>query len=1625
MGIEEASFTISNMDGTGIGFDYPARSNQLRRTEAPAAFIALSLLFASDLAHAQVSTCAGQTGGCRIDQVLFGNSPATAPIGNDTAGGLTIGYSSNGSLDIQGGATVVSYFSFNGVGNTIGDLASGVGTVSVSGLNSAWNSSGNALIVGNAGTGTLSIQGGAQVVSTAGGLVGNSATGSGTVTIDGPGSLWRTDTASITIGSSGRGTLAVLNGASVATRFLDIGGNAGGSGGVTVNGSGSVIQTTGMRVGTAGAGTLAIQNGGRVNNSGNVFIGNGASGSGVVTLTGAQTNWNNSGDIYVGLFGTGALTVADGATATGGTIYVAPRAGSRGTVNIGAAAGEAAAAPGTLAASSVEFGPGAGLLVFNHTAADHTFVPGINGPGAVSVLSGTTIFANNKAYTGGTTISAGTLQLGNGGASGSVIGNITDNGTLAFNRSDVYTFGGVISGTGMVNQLGAGTTILAADNTYTGGTTIASGTVQLGNGGAAGSIVGDVTDNGTLAFNRSDIHAFTGAIFGTGNVNQIGTGTTVLTAGSTYSGGTTISAGTLQLGNGGAAGSIIGDVTDNGTLAFNRSDVHTFAGVISGTGAVSQIGSGDTVMTGANSYTGATTVASGGLYVDGNQATATAATSVAAGATLGGSGTIGGSVSGADGATLSPGSLSNAPGTLAINGDLSLSGGSLLAYSLGEANVVGGALNDLVTVGGDLVLDGTLNVVTTPGGSFDTGIYRLISYAGALTDNGLAIGTIPTPNYFVQTSVANQVNLINTSGLTLNYWDGAAGPKNDGIVNGGVGLWQTSAGNDNWTNAVGTPNAPFTDRAFAIFTGLPADVSVDNSLGPVTASGMQFAVDGYVIGGDVLTLVDASPTPGISVIRVGDGTAASAGYTATINAVLAGSSELVKVDGGTLVLTAANTYSGGTLIRNGGISIANDANLGAIAGSIALDGGTLLTTQDLSSARLTTLGASGGTIDTAAATNFDHSGAISGPGMLTKSGGGRLTLLADATYSGGTVIGDGTLQLGNGGITGAIVGDISNNGLLVFNRSNLVAFAGAISGIGALDQIGAGTTVLSGTSNSYSGDTRVNAGVLQAGAAAAFSPNSAVSIAPGAMLDLNGYSQTVAGVTNAGRILFGADAPPGTTLTTRDYAGVGGTLEINTLLGGDGSPSDRLVIDGGAASGSSILVARNAGGLGDVTVGNGILVVDAVNGGLTSATAFALTTPVVAGPYEYGLRRGSADGSSSENWYLRSTLDCGATGAPSPPCPSPPPSPPPPPPPPPGPPPVPPPEPPPGPPPPPAYRQEVSLAAALPSMAAIYARAVVDTLHERVGDEHLLSPRRASSPDVGRGGAWVRALHHDGERDGGNQGIYGSKGPGFDYAFDVLQVGVDLYRSISEDGSHQHAGGYLAYGKARGRVRHNLLDYDFHAGTDEFDARTVGAYWTAFSPRGAYVDSVAQYTWYDMRAKSTRLPDIFTNGTGVLASVEVGWPWLLGAEGIGDMPRPGWRMEPQAQLIWQKTALDDLVDSTARVRYRDDDASVGRLGVRLSRLGQRAADTGDRATSGWIRANAWHQFSGSPTTEFSSARGYVPFTADLGDSWGEVGIGGTWQVSAVGYLFADADYTWSFDGEESSWNGKLGMRWQW
>ncbi len=705
--------------------------------------------------------------------------------------------------------------------------------------------------------------------------------------------------------------------------------------------------------------------------------------------------------------------------------------------------------------------------------------------------SGTWVLTGNHSYTGSTNINGGTLFVGGGGTTGSIASALVNNfGTLGFNRSDLLSYGGQIVGTGALRQAGTGTTVLTGTNTYTGGTTIEAGTLQLGNGGTTGSIVGDVVDNGVLVFNRSDLVTFAGLISGSGAVRQVGSGTTVLSGINSYAGGTSIVGGTLQVSAdanlGDAAGGLIfsggtlrttasfasarsSSLTGAGTILTDGGTIFALGGVISGAGGLTKSGTGILTLSGNNSYAGATNVNAGTLRINGDQSAATGLVTVASGATLAGSGTIGGSVNVLNGGILAPG---NSPGTLDINGDLSLAGGSILNFEFGEAGVVGGALNDLVNVGGNLTLDGTINVTSSSGGYFGGGIYRVFNYAGTLTDNGLALGSMPAgSDVTVQTSVAGQVNLINSEGLALSFWDGDAGPKFDDLVNGGSGSWHLSGADNNWTGADGAINAAYADGTFAIFAGAPGTVTVNNSDGAVTATGMQFATDGYLIDGAPLTLVGPE-----SVVRVGDGTAAGAGFTATISADLTGASQLVKTDAGTLVLTGANSYTGGTRIEGGVISVENDSFLGDAGSTITLDGGTLRMTGASSvNARTYIIGANGGAIDIAnAATSNGVLDAMTGSGGFTKLGDGSLALAGENSYTGGTTIEAGTLQIGGlGGATGSIIGDVVNNARLTFNRSNAYTYAGSITGTGSVQVASTGVTTLTGDSN-YGAGTLIN-----------------------------------------------------------------------------------------------------------------------------------------------------------------------------------------------------------------------------------------------------------------------------------------------------------------------------------------------------------------------------------------------------------------------------------------------------------------------------------------------------------------------------------------------------------------------
>jgi autotransporter-associated beta strand protein len=366
-----------------------------------------------------------------------------------------------------------------------------------------------------------------------------------------------------------------------------------------------------------------------------------------------------------------------------------------------------------------------------------------------------------------------------------------------------------------LNKYGTGTLTIAGNATYTGGTTIFGGALQLGTGGASGSILGDVafcsdgtnplcdpSTNKLLAFNRSDVYTFAGAISGPGQVQQIGPGTTILTANNTYTGGTIVSAGTLQVTNNNSIGTgavtLDSGIFQAGTNGLNFSNPFnvnitggavdtngntlTLAGVIAdgnGPGALTKIGAGTLMLTAINSYTGMTFVNGGTLSVNGS--IASSPVFVNAGGTLGGNGVVGPTTILAGG-TLSPG---NSVGTLTVNGNLVFAAASLYLVE------VQGNTADRTNASGTATLAGTVGVVNL--GGIPVHSYTILSAAAGRTGTFDSLAALNLPAFLTAslayTPTDVQLNLTSgigqITGLTLNQ--SAVAAALDNSFNTGAG----------------------------------------------------------------------------------------------------------------------------------------------------------------------------------------------------------------------------------------------------------------------------------------------------------------------------------------------------------------------------------------------------------------------------------------------------------------------------------------------------------------------------------------------------------------------------------------------------------------------------------------------------------------------------------------------------------------------------------------------------------------------------------------------------------------------------------------------------------------------
>ncbi len=321
--------------------------------------------------------------------------------------------------------------------------------------------------------------------------------------------------------------------------------------------------------------------------------------------------------------GTASITGNTGMTLTNsGTVIIENTDTFSGLTSIGPGStlqlGNGAAGPdGQLTNSPISDN---GALIYSLTG-QQTVANPITGTGTVQLLSGgVTLTSTGNTFGGGTTISGGTLQIGNNtgaGSDGSLPGQVLDNSLLIFANYAPQTFGGTIGGSGAVTKSGLGQLTMITANSYSGSTTISGGTLVLGNGqpgnDASLSPLGGVNDNAVLAFNYAANETFAGQIGGNGALATLGSRMLTLVNNQTYSGPTTISGGTLVLGNGIASGAVAGNIVDNSALAFNNPLAQSYAGNISGNGSLVLLGAGPLFLSGSNTYTGGTFLDAGTL----------------------------------------------------------------------------------------------------------------------------------------------------------------------------------------------------------------------------------------------------------------------------------------------------------------------------------------------------------------------------------------------------------------------------------------------------------------------------------------------------------------------------------------------------------------------------------------------------------------------------------------------------------------------------------------------------------------------------------------------------------------------------------------------------------------------------------------------------------------------------------------------------------------------------------------------------------------------------------------------------------------------------------------------------
>ena len=662
--------------------------------------------------------------------------------------------------------------------------------------------------------------------------------------------------------------------------------------------------------------------------------------------------------------------------------------------------------------------------------------------------------------------------------------------------------------------------------------------------------------------------------------------------------------------------------------------------------------------------------------------------------------------------------------------------------------------------------------------------------------------------------------------------------------------------------------------------------------------------------------------------------------------------------------------------------------------------------------------------------------------------------------SGGRIGGNISVSNGNDSITitgGEIVGEIrAGNGddTLVWDgggiiRSQVLMEAG--NDRATLSNLTESTLALTPSLNGGSGNDLLTFDHTTSSGAARYINWETLNLVKGSRLDLDGNLQlgdsaTGTGVFNidgssmltsiqgsitsstAGRLatlnnsgvidLASGNSRTNDTLTVEgNYVGNGGQLLLQSAVGDDSSPSDKLVVNNGTLTGSTLISVTNVGGAGALTQQNGIQLVQAQGTAVSDNTAFALKARVSVGAFDYRLFKGGITPGSENSWYLRSSVVAPPVVAVANPDPALPPTlepivavpvaapvvvatgvqgsegvvtleapvlpaavP--------------------GAKPIPLYREAVPAWSVVPPAAAQLTLTALGTFHDRQGDQRLLTETGALSAGWGR----VYGKNLD-------QTWAGTVTPRLDGSLNGFQVGNDLFSTQLAGGQTQRSGFFIGHSRLQGDVDGFNQGFEGkRSGNVELKGDSLGAYWTLTDPAGAYFDAVAMYTWLNGDNRSESGLKIDNDGHVTTLSAEVGYPITVAGN---------WVVEPQAQAIYQKVKLDSQDDGISHVSFDSDSAWTGRVGARL----KGRYEVSGRPLEPYLRANIWHTFTGTDTVTFDHVD---QVETQQRTSSADLGIGMVLSVAASVSVYAGVDYTSNIDSNQQRGTfGNVGVRVKW